>query len=61
MISLLHACREKQVEEEDCEKKVEGLRAAAKKAKSMYSKLKTVRGVMWIIKLQALCSSALCT
>eukprot|EP00904_Undaria_pinnatifida_P001742 jgi/Undpi1/11569/HiC_scaffold_30.g13866.m1 len=45
MISLLHACREKQVEEEDCESKVEGLRAAAKKAKSMYSKLKTAENV----------------
>lgn len=51
MISLLYACREKQLEEEDCAKKVEGLRAAAKKAKSTYSKLKTVRGIMCIGKI----------
>ena len=48
ILSLLFAGRETKLEGEECTKKVEGLRAAAKKAKNMYSKLKAVRGVKWI-------------
>lgn len=51
ILSLLNAGRETHLKEEDCKKKVEGLRAAAKKAKSMYSKLKAARGVKRIEKL----------